>query len=288
MGIALLAFIMALPWISTAYYISVGALALQYANSKETTYTTLNERLRYGIASAKKRKKGLGERRREHPEALTSALVEFQKAQCFFMLATNIAGIKVQDEGGLDPTSLQQLYNTYIFIKSIAIGGYLPITFTLFTLHMLDKLSWYLLVLSASSIGVAIATLTMKGTFNPNLEDLKSISELYNSTTGPTSCGSHTITAQCYSAIPYDYSAFNEINTGDGADAILIFCLVTFAILILYHFFGSEDETNQKIRNWVLRMAPFLSWFKPAEKWFLPKLNGWHPKQWETGYVSKG
>ena len=55
------------------------------------------------------------------------------------MLATNIAGLIVQKKGGLAPKSIQELYNTYVFIKVIAIGGYLPITFGLLTLRMLNK-----------------------------------------------------------------------------------------------------------------------------------------------------
>lgn len=59
------------------------------------------------------------------------------------MMATNIAGFVVEKKGGLDPDSLQELYETYIFIKVIAVGGYLPITFTLLNLHMIKELSWY-------------------------------------------------------------------------------------------------------------------------------------------------
>lgn len=50
------------------------------------------------------------------------------KAQCFFLLAKKIAGLVIQQSGGLAPESLQGLYNIYIFIKVIAIGGYFPLS----------------------------------------------------------------------------------------------------------------------------------------------------------------
>ncbi len=107
MGLALLAFIFAIPWMPINYAIynmghtCLGVLSTQYKSSiaKERFRKSLNEEKAY-------------------PEALTTAVVDFQKAQCFFMLATNIAGLVTPMRGGLQPQSFQQIYNTYIFIKT--------------------------------------------------------------------------------------------------------------------------------------------------------------------------
>lgn len=89
------------------------------------------------------------------------------------MLATDIAGLIIQTIGGLALEIFQQLYNTYIFIKIIAIWGYLPIAFGLLTLRMLNKAGWYLLALFVAPVGAAIGNLYKKRkSFSPSSEDL--------------------------------------------------------------------------------------------------------------------
>ena len=56
-------------------------------------------------------------------------------------------------------TSLQQLYNDYAFIDILAAGGFLPITFVLYTLRSVRYKSVYLLLLSGSTIIVSAAAL---------------------------------------------------------------------------------------------------------------------------------
>lgn len=58
------------------------------------------------------------------------------------MIAINIAALVNKQRGGLDPKSLQQLYNNnYILTRSISISDYLPITLTLFGLHIVGIVS---------------------------------------------------------------------------------------------------------------------------------------------------
>lgn len=57
------------------------------------------------------------------------------------MMAINVAALVNKHRGGLDPKSLQQLYNDYILTRSISISGYLPITLTLFGLHIVGIVS---------------------------------------------------------------------------------------------------------------------------------------------------
>lgn len=173
------------------------------------------------------------------------------------MLATNIASLIIQHRGGFVPTSLQQLYNTYIFIKVIAIGGFLPITFTLLTLRMLRKMSWLMLTLSIASVGVSIANLFTKLDFSPSEEDLAHVRDASNHG-GPKSCGENNPIAWCYDRISIHGNAFGDTNAGDGADAMLFFCLIVLVILTLEHFFFSPDTTNRRFRNTLLK--PFSYW----------------------------
>ena len=243
MGLALLAFVFTIPWPSiirafrTGFVYCLGFISPQRRSSKEKQH--------YQVPSTQSDRK--------YPEALTTALVDFQKAQCFFMIATNIAGLVIEQSGGLAPESLQQLYNTYIFIKVIAIGGYLPITFTLLNLHMIKQLSWHLLTLSIVTMAVATTTLTLKDSaFLPTQDDFNQIT-VATSSGGPSSCASQNLAPWCYN--PHkdgNNFGFNSSSSGDGANDILVLCLITLAIVVVDHFCRSDDPTQRKINRRIL------------------------------------
>ena len=236
MGLAVLAFILTVPWL---------AIARRFRHLFLRCLRALLPR--HGSREEKPDPEALP--RKKYPEALTSALVDFQKAQCFFMLATNIAGLI----GDIDSESLQELYNSYVFIKVIAIGGYLPITFTLLNLHMIQQLSWYLLILSVATIGVATSTLAVKDTqFTPTSEDFDKIANL-TYTGGPQSCSSQNLIPWCYSPRRGGgYFGFDASSNGSGANAILTFCLVTLAIIIVDHFCRSDDHRQRSLNHYIL------------------------------------
>ena len=243
MGLALLAFIITVPWASiangfhTSYIYCLGALSQQRRSSKSKQHTRTPS----------------AQTNRQYPEALTSALVGFHKAQCWFMLATNAAGLIVEASGGLEPDSLQQLYNTYVFIKVIAIGGYLPITFTLLNLHMIKQLSWYPITLSIATIAVAITTLKLgDSAFTPTVEDFDSIT---STTTqgGPLSCGLQNLAPLCFSPRKDDnHIGFNASSSGSSANDILALCLVTLVLIVLDHFCRSDDPKQRTINRHIL------------------------------------
>ena len=250
MGLALIAFVLAIPWKKIARGILDAILTLwrKWRPSKESP--RISDDLKVTKATPKKDTKHA---MKFNPAlAITPAVVEFQKAQCYFMLATNIAGLIVQTRGGLFPESLQELYNTYIFIKVIAIGGYLPITFILLVLRMLNKVCWYLLILSVVSVGVAIGNLYQTTNFSPSHDDLAYL-QSQSVQGGPDSCGGNNPITWCYHPIGVNYYGFRATNSGDGADDILKVCLVTLALLIIEHFWHSTDGTNRKTRDHLFR-----------------------------------
>ncbi|KAL6720051.1 hypothetical protein ACLMJK_001972 [Lecanora helva] len=159
------------------------------------------------------------------------ALTDFQKAQCFFMLAINIAAQAVVRQGGLEPRSLQQMYDTYSFIRVLAINGFLPITFTLFTLHLIDMVSWYLIILSGSSIALSSATLLTIGNFDPTPANLIDLASAY-STGGPDTCGNVSLDVLCYDQ--YDYGLnLNADVIGFTAPGMSALSIIVFVLLII-------------------------------------------------------
>ena len=95
----------------------------------------------------------------EHQETIIEGLIEFQKAQCFFMLAIQAAALAVKHGSFLERSSLQQIHNDFAFIDILAAGGYLPIVFVIYTLRTVGHKSVYLLLLSGCTIGVSAAAL---------------------------------------------------------------------------------------------------------------------------------
>ena len=118
--------------------------------------------------------------------AIKSATVEFQKAQCFFMLAIGIASQIVLRQGSLEDGSLQSMIN-YTIIGTISINGFLPVTLTLLCLHTGGMHSWYILILSSCTVLMSTATLFMSHTFTASGQSLRKIQAAIND--NYSSCG---------------------------------------------------------------------------------------------------
>ena len=163
-------------------------------------------------------------------------MIEFQKAQCFFMLAINIAAQVNRGVGGFQPNSLQQLYNNYVFIKAISISGYLPITLILFVLHTVDMVSWYLIILSVLTVAVSVATLVDIGNFAPTQADMDYLSQ-QAAASGTPECGNRDLLVYCLNPLGNSYGVSQDGDVeGDpttGAFSILAFCLFVLVLLIL-------------------------------------------------------
>ena len=204
--------------------------------------------------------------------ALTSALVDFHKAQCFFVLAINIAAQVDRAKGGLEPQSIQQLYNTWVLIKSVSIGGYLPVTFTLFTLHLVDLVSWYLLSLTICTTSVSIATLVTIGNFNPSDADIGSVNRA-SSINGTTACGGRSPGAWCYipNSMHYNSMHYNS-DPSNGAYSMLGFC-VSVLFLLMAKQIGADkylsDVCRRKIRKDFPKDKHIERWCSTARKGFI-------------------
>ena len=131
-----------------------------------------------------------------HLDALISGTIEFQKAQCFFMCAIQIASIIVIKAGTLGATNLTQLIRTFYFIVALSFGGSIPPTFLLFQLHALKKKSWELWIITAVTVILSTAAF-----FYSTKLDLKA-NEVNLATATTTSfypgCGSINPMAYCY------------------------------------------------------------------------------------------
>ncbi|KAF7594255.1 hypothetical protein BBP40_009807 [Aspergillus hancockii] len=96
-----------------------------------------------------------------HFSVIKSMLVEFQEAQCFFMLSFQCAALIALAAGPqvFEATSLLQLSANITMAKSVALMGILPITYGVWILHKVDLHSWYISLWSAITIVVSSVTL---------------------------------------------------------------------------------------------------------------------------------
>ncbi|KAL8856059.1 MAG: hypothetical protein Q9178_007315 [Gyalolechia marmorata] len=223
-GLAMLGFVGTIFWKWTVPNVSVGFLAL-----------------RYGWTGTRNRNESIRRLSQKHLSRLIAALTDFHKAQCFFMLATNIAALVVIGRGGLDPQSLQQIYNTWIFLKVIALNGFLPITFTLTNLYVVGMSSWYMTLTSCLTVLFSVATFATVGKFNPSASDMEDL-KIVAASGGPVECDYRKPGVYCYTPIESldPYSSNSSWNLDKDADYILAFCL-TIMCLLLGHMFKIQN-----------------------------------------------
>lgn len=164
---------------SWIYYILVAVLALPY-----------------GLPRAKKEAAAIRKAAVDgHLQVLLAALAEFQKAQCFFLIALEIAAQVVIRRGFLDSANQSELRNTYAMINAISTSGCLPVAFMLFCLHTAGMESWYLSVLTVCTVVIATATGYLTGNFQPSAG---AIARLNRTTSNFESCGHRTSVAFCH------------------------------------------------------------------------------------------
>ena len=100
-------------------------------------------------------------KRRDHLLNISTVLVEFHKAQCYFISAIQIAAFVLT----------RQADDTYMHYRSpplfdlllsfpLALNGFLPVIFTLSCISIHSRLSWHVVTLSVGSIALSTGTLT--------------------------------------------------------------------------------------------------------------------------------
>ena len=235
-GLAFLGFLAAMLFDSWIYYGCVIVLAIPH-----------------GFRKASKKAQMIQLHNKEHLCRLVAALTDFQKAQSFLMTSINIAALVATHRGTLEPQSIDQLALTYRFTEIIAFGGLVPVTFTLFTLHLVDMCSWYLIFLSSMSIALSTATILTIGHFDPDQYSLENLSS-YASSDGPPKCNSWQPGAYCYVPNPATAAGVRDV-----AWTTLGFCLFVLVLIILKQSKILKSQPAQHCLSWTSKMlAPCL------------------------------
>lgn len=198
----------------------------------------------HGYAQASKIASSVQKKARERAlPRLTAALVEFQKAQCYFMIAVQIAAVATVPEGRSKPASLQQLYNNWEAVRAISISGILPITFTLLCLQYAGKSSWYLNLLSTITFCVSATSLFETEAFSPKLNDMTT---LQGQKSDLSECGNHDPTVYCLSRY-FDY-------TDLGSDSGVVIFAYSLLILILLYIPLLKTRISRSFQRFKMRL----------------------------------
>lgn len=203
-----------------------------------------------------------------HLPAIVTGLIEFQKAQCFFMLAIQAAAIVVMKSGTLTASTYAQAQLNYILLHVIAINGYLPVTFTLMCLRNFAKKSWYMYLLTTCTVILSVVTLNMA------LAEIGSPNSISPSDTYQD-CGTSSPAIFC-----------NLQDTGypmeDDISYTLYFCASVLCLLLL---------DKLKVTRWAATLR-ILKWLQDIKLWrktvLFAKYFNHYMKQIDIPYWTRG
>jgi len=184
---------------------------------------------------------------------LKSILVEFQEAQCFFMLASEIAVLILIRNGPIvfGAKSLMQLHWNFALVGLVSGTGSLPIACILFALTACDMVSWYIISLSGVTISTATATMAIynnlvSGTFDRSLQPVNGVELL-------TECGGNPP--------PIVYCGQSLEGPSDGSPTVQIqFSWFILAMCVLRHALRSMPESCLRITStWLETITKYLN-----------------------------
>ncbi|KAK4580047.1 hypothetical protein LTR86_000249 [Recurvomyces mirabilis] len=161
-----------------------------------------------------------------YSDALVSALVEFQKAQVFFMLSVQIAIlVALHNPSYIEAKNWQALWNNFGILYSLAFGGCLPVLFVLLMLRIAGKKEFYTLLVTLCSVALSSATwfVAWFRAPDPNTSIAEPESPM------PDQCAGVAPIKYCYSGNIY----YNATENAVKAVPMLVFCFVVLVCLML-------------------------------------------------------
>lgn len=151
----------------------------------------------------KKRREAAEKRRKELIDGMLTVLTEFQKSQCYFAAAIQIAAIAF-----LSPM-INLNSNDFLdagFMFAIATNGYIPVVFNLICIGLSGCPSWYMIGLSSVSFALSTTTLALSHLLWGRLK-LIALGLLHPDENVVPTCGVHTVrelqSLYCGSSVPH-------------------------------------------------------------------------------------
>ena len=234
---------------------------------------------RHGPQGALKIAKQRQARYQEHRERITEGLIEFHKAQCFFMFAIQAAALAAKHGSFLEQSSLQQIHNNDAFIDVLSTGGFLPITFVLYALRTVGYRSVYMFILSICTVAVSAGALLTRenfpvpgfaGTTYSDCDGVNPVALCLGTNTQPYDYGYSPFSLSTYTDLDFDYfkgSPDIGLSIAPLAYSLVILTLLFFELCNLHQL-----PLFQRILVWMSQEDwPKLnqpSWIESSTKGF--------------------
>ena len=184
-----------------------------------------------------------------HLKILVMALVEFQKAQCYFILPVQAATLAALSGRTtiLPPTTYRQYVNNISLFGLVGISGILPVMLILSALHGVGQKSWYVLGMSIIAVALSAATVfTVNQLHWVNLPPDNRYS----------ACAYHDPSAFCFAASGSRFIELAELPSFSpigGSLSMMTMSLVLLTILLLDFLWNPEKQTFVPLRDWLIR-----------------------------------
>jgi hypothetical protein len=211
---------------------------------------------------------------------LQSILVEFQEAQCYFMIASQAAILStfVQDSRNFDAVTYAQLQGDRELAALIGYAAILPTTYVMLNLCSFGMSSWYTLVLSVTTL--VLGTATLGGILNvpeyadPNIGINNNPLLLDPGFAFLDKCGMNPPPIVYCTPIPPDSSLGNILPafgyTNDWSpdtsafDSLILLCWLVHAAIVVYKLLSYpfaarfQKPFHKPIMVWVVRVISVL------------------------------
>lgn len=188
----------------------------------------------------------------EHGYVLKSVMVEFQEAQCWFMLACQACTIfAMKFKTVFGASTLMQLWADHALTGLIGAAGILPITIGQWGLQRMHMSSAWILLLS--TLNLILSQITLLWTFSHAALPSKLMG--FDDDTWPTSCGGHPPPLIWCANLPWVFEAISPIDA--FVYAINPVCLLVFATCLVEWTIKELRPVSPAINN-VFEKAPGL------------------------------
>jgi hypothetical protein len=191
----------------------------------------------------------------DHYIVWCATLAEFHKAQCYFVIALQIATFVITYSKTTPVINVDQE-----FLLMVAVDGGLPVVLTLYTLMTFGKRSWYMIGLSIISVVMS----TFNGThITRNFSSYTDVKGL-----GPATCGGVGPAGLCYGLGANDYLIDTTVSSDDyflvmSTVDVCAGCLVIWKILTETTNWWSVASTAVTKRIAKI-LAPLVGRIKPT------------------------
>ena len=199
-----------------------------------------------------------------HLDYLITAAIEFHKAQCYFMIAVQMACLITvnQDLRYLASKNLQQIFNNFRVIRILCYGGSIPTTFILYQLRMSGHISREIVTVTTLTILICSAN-----TFSISTRHAQDYAAFASITRGPSlpRCGLANPTAYCYDSVEdpksiYSSNVLNYISAEIFAIAMTFLVFLTAreswlpALLkdvehVMWQYSNTPEALNREVRG---------------------------------------